>query len=78
MFAFAEEVCAISITGYSFIAYCPECKEQRSASCAREGLNERLENGTDVEVASVTCGHAWKLSEQERRNLKKMLKEGTL
>ena len=62
----------------TFMSHCPECNRARPVSLKRIGLLEKLADDEDVEVLNGVCGHAWKLSPQEKKDVHRWLSEGSL
>ena len=59
-----------------FQSHCPKCNELKPVLVDRDFLKVACQNSEDIHVIS-TCGHEWKLQDQERENLYKALKEKT-
>jgi hypothetical protein len=51
---------------YNFLAYCKECKEQRSVACSRA----EIQSGNSVTVYAIACDHSWSLSAEEAKKLR--------
>lgn len=51
---------------YSFIAYCPQCKEKRGVSCSRADIR----SGRPMQVYAVACDHSWTLSPKDSQKLR--------
>jgi hypothetical protein len=59
---------------FEFRSYCRECKEERPVVMKR-WLYEALRTETDIKVISAGCSHTWSLSAEEKRNLRKKLRD---
>ena len=63
----------------ALIIRCPECPDiQQGTSVPMDKLRKMLESGEDITVMGSLCGHTWKLSEAEIRNLRKAMENGLL
>jgi len=62
-----------------FLAFCPECKQQVTATAlfTRAEAKEALTTGAELEVMHATdSDHRWYLDEQERENLRRRIGTG--
>jgi hypothetical protein len=57
---------AMNPDSYSFIAYCPQCKEKRGVSCSRADIR----SGRPMQVYAVACDHSWTLSPKDSQKLR--------
>jgi hypothetical protein len=51
---------------YNFLAYCKECKQQRSVACSRT----EIQSGGPVTVYAIACDHSWSLSPEETKTVR--------
>jgi hypothetical protein len=62
----------------SVLAYCPECRERRGLHLKHAVLLAELERDADIRVASPICGHAWSLTAEQKKNLRKYFADGLI
>jgi hypothetical protein len=67
----------VELPSITFMSHCPKCNRVRPVSLKRSGLLEKLASDQDVGVLNGVCGHEWKLSPEEKKNVRRSLAEGT-
>jgi hypothetical protein len=63
----------------ALVIMCPQCPGiPQGTSVPIERLKELLDSGEPITVIGSQCGHTWKLSDLEMKNLHAAAKAGTL
>lgn len=63
----------------ALIIRCPQCPAiTQGTSVPIDRLKKMLDSGEDITVMGSVCGHTWKLSKEEIKNIRAAVAAGTL